>query len=131
MREFAARTHQRRDAALARDFLPATIDHAAVPVRIEKWEEDGRLVYKIVGILWGGSRPTNALGIRFGSDQPLVPVDNCPLPQSTDTWALWTHRWTPAAPGRYQITLQILDPAIQTRRLDGSFYARSAEITEI
>jgi DMSO/TMAO reductase YedYZ molybdopterin-dependent catalytic subunit len=131
MREFAGRTHQRPDAMLARDFLPATMDHAAIPIRIEKWEEEGRLFYRVVGILWGGSQPTNALGIRLGSDQPLVPVDDCPLPRSTRTWSLWTHRWTPKAPGRYDITLRLLDPAIRTRRLDASFYRRSVDISDI
>ena len=41
---------------------------------------DGRVAYRIVGIIWGGSKPTNALSIRFRSGQPWVPVDDCPLP---------------------------------------------------
>ena len=72
MQEFAARTHQdiataagRRTPPLARDFIPAVIDTAAMPVRVEKWIVDGRLAYRITGIIWGGSKPTNALSIRF------------------------------------------------------------------
>jgi len=38
---------------------------------------------------------------------------------------------TPKAPGRYDITLRLLDPATRTRRLDASFYRRSVDITEV
>lgn len=131
MREFAARTHQNPAAALARDFVPAAIDTAAMPVRVEKWSEGGRVVYRIAGILWGGSRPTNALSIRFRSGQPWAKVDDCPLPTSTLTWSPWTHTWRPEAPGRYQIVLRIDDSAIRTRRLDLFFYVREIEIDEV
>jgi DMSO/TMAO reductase YedYZ molybdopterin-dependent catalytic subunit len=142
MREFAARTHQRfspaeidgsfrgGDAIFARDFTPAVIDTAAMPVRVEKWLAGGRLVYKITGIIWGGSKPTNALQIRFKTSQPWVPVDDCPLPASTLTWSLWTHTWRPDAPGRYQIVLKVTDPSIRTRRLDLFFYVREVDIDE-
>jgi DMSO/TMAO reductase YedYZ molybdopterin-dependent catalytic subunit len=130
MREFAARTHQDPAVALARDFVPATIDTAAMPVRVEKWSEGGRVFYRIAGIIWGGSRPTNALSIRFRSGQPWVKVDDCPLPPSTLTWSPWTHTWRPEAPGRYQIVLRIDDSAIRTRRLDLYFYVREIEIDE-
>ena len=143
MREFAARTHQPFDPLaidrspatgpplLARDFTPAAIDTAAMPVRVEKWLIDGRVAYRIAGIIWGGSRPTNALSIRFRSGQPWVPVDDCPLPASTLTWSVWTHTWRPEAPGRYQIVLRVNDPSIRTRRLDIFFYVREIEIDEV
>jgi DMSO/TMAO reductase YedYZ molybdopterin-dependent catalytic subunit len=131
MLEFSARTHQRREATLARDFIPATIDHAAMPVRIEKWLLDGRIVYRVIGILWGGEKPLNSLAIRFQSDQPFAPVDDCPRPATTATWSLWSHRWTPSRPGRYGITVRITDPSIRTRRLDASFYRRFVEISDI
>ena len=72
---------------------------AAMPVRVEKWLIDGRLAYRVTGIIWGGSKPTNALSIRFRSGQPWVKVDDCPLPPSTLTWSLWAHTWRPEAPG--------------------------------
>jgi DMSO/TMAO reductase YedYZ molybdopterin-dependent catalytic subunit len=131
MREFAARTHQAPGAALARDFTPAVIDTAAIPVRVEKWRIDGRLEYRITGIVWGGSKATNTLAIRFRSGQPWVPVDDCPMPASTFTWSLWSHLWRPEAPGRYQIVLRVNDPAIRTRRLDIFFYVREIEIDEV
>jgi DMSO/TMAO reductase YedYZ molybdopterin-dependent catalytic subunit len=130
MREFAARTHQNPRATLARDFTPAVIDTAAMPVRVEKWLIDGRVAYRVIGIIWGGSKPTTALSIRVRSGQPWVPVDDCPMPASTLTWSLWSHTWRPAEPGRYQIVLRVDDPTIRTRRLDIFFYVREIQIDE-
>jgi len=144
MREFAARTHQ--DAALlarafdspsgsdslrARDFIPAVIDTAAMPIRVEKWIANGRPEYRITGIIWGGSKPTNALSIRFKSGGPWTRVDDCPLPASVLTWSLWSHTWRPTEPGRYQIVLRVDDPAIRTRRLDIFFYVREIQIDDV
>jgi DMSO/TMAO reductase YedYZ molybdopterin-dependent catalytic subunit len=131
MREYAVRTHQSPALTLARDFQPARIDHAATVVRVEKWLVGNRLEYRVVGLLWGGSRPTNALQIRFNRDEPFERVDDCPLPPSTTTWSLWSHVWRPRAPGWYQIALRIADPAIRTRRLDRNFYARDVDIAEV
>ena len=143
MQEFAASTHQpstRGDRALAqaqghrrcaRDFIPAVIDTAAMPVRVEKWIVDGHVAYRITGIIWGGATPTNALSIRFKSNLPWTPVDDCPLPASTLTWSLWSHTWRPDAPGRYQIVLRVDDPSIRTRRLDLFFYVREIQIDEV
>jgi len=143
MWEFANRTHQpfgSRDAsgslrtgppALARDYTPAAIDAAAVPIRIEKWIADGRLSYRIVGIMWGGEKPTSALAIRFRSGGGWTPVENCPLPDSTLTWSVWTHTWRPVEPGRYEIVLKVTDPTIRTRRLDLFYYVREVEIGEV
>ena len=137
MQEFAARTHQdiRRlrtsTPPLARDFIPAVIDTAAMPVRVEKWIAGGRVEYRITGIIWGGTTPTNALSIRFKTSQPWTPVDDCPIPASTLTWSLWSHTWRPDAPGRYQIVLKVTDSSIRTRRLDLFFYVREIVIDEI
>lgn len=131
MQEFAARTHQDPRAVLAREFTPAVIDTAALPVRVEKWLIERRVAYRVTGIIWGGSKPTNALAIRFRSTQPWVPVDDCPMPASTLTWSLWSHLWRPDAPGRYQIVLRVDDSSIRTRRLDLFFYVREIDIDEI
>jgi DMSO/TMAO reductase YedYZ molybdopterin-dependent catalytic subunit len=131
MQEFAARTHQNPAARLARDFTPAIIDTAAMPVRVEKWQIGGRLEYRIAGIVWGGSTPTNALSIRFKASHPWGRVDDCPLPASTLTWSMWTHTWRPDSPGRYQIVLRVDDPSIRTRRLDLFFYVREIQIDEV
>ena len=137
MREFASRTHQHVDSReigsslKARDFVPAVIDTAAMPIRVEQWSADGRISYRIVGIIWGGSTPTNALSIRFKSGDPWINVDDCPLPASTLTWSLWSHTWRPKAAGRHQIVLRIDDSSIRTRRLDLFFYVREIDIKEI
>jgi DMSO/TMAO reductase YedYZ molybdopterin-dependent catalytic subunit len=137
MWEFAKRTHQPFDpltgigSLRARDFIPAVIDTAATPVRIEQWAIDGTIQYRVIGIMWGGTTPTNALAIRFRADEPWVPVETCPLPASTRTWSLWTHTWRPAARGRYDIVLKVTDPSIRTRRLDLFYYVRQAVIEEV
>ena len=147
MREFAARTHQPFDSReiasslragrtlLARDFEPAVIDTAAMPVRVEKWTADRRVFYRVVGILWGGPQSASvrqdSLVIRFKSGQPWVRVENCPPRGSTLAWSLWSHTWRPQAPGRYQIVLKVDDPSIRTRRLDIFFYVREVDIADI
>lgn len=130
MREFASRTHQNGIPALAREFVPAAIDTAAMPVRVEKWIQAGRIFYRIIGLMWGGTTPSNALSIRFRTNGTWTRVENCPLPATTDTWTVWTHTWRPAEPGRYDIVLRVDVPAIRTRRLDIFFYARSLQIDE-
>jgi DMSO/TMAO reductase YedYZ molybdopterin-dependent catalytic subunit len=132
MREYAGRTHQRDQPRLARDYAPAAIDTAAMPVRVERWvREGGRTAYRVVGIIWGGTRPTNALMIRFKHSENWVRVSDCPLPSSTTTWSMWSHWWTPDSPGRYDIVLKVDDPSIRTRRLDVFFYVRSVAIDNV
>jgi DMSO/TMAO reductase YedYZ molybdopterin-dependent catalytic subunit len=131
MWEFANRTHQVGPPALAKDYTPAVIDTAAVPVRVEQWNVGGRTEYRVVGIIWGGRTPTNALAIRFRTSEPWVPVENCPLPAGTLTWSLWTHTWRPTEPGRYEIVLKVTDPAIRTRRLDLFYYVREMVIEKV
>ncbi len=131
MQEFAARTHQNGVPTIASEYEPATIDTAAIPVRVEKWAAAGRIEYRITGIVWGGTKPTNALSIRFKAGGPWTSVDHCPLPASTLTWSPWMHTWRPAAPGRYQIVLRVDDPAIRTRRLDLFYYVREVDIDEV
>jgi DMSO/TMAO reductase YedYZ molybdopterin-dependent catalytic subunit len=131
MREYAARTQQNRLPELARDYDPAVIDAAAMPVRVEKWTRDGRIGYRVIGILWGGSKPTNALAIRFKSGTAWMPVDDCPLPASTTSWTVWSHWWQPETAGRYDIVLKITDPAVRTRRLDIFFYTRTVNIQDV
>jgi DMSO/TMAO reductase YedYZ molybdopterin-dependent catalytic subunit len=129
MKEFASRTHQDRVPKLARDFKPAAIDQAAMPIRVEKWLVGGDVEYRVIGILWGGARPTKELAIRFNPDTLYVPGEEYDHRQNA-TWTLWSHLWKPPAPGRYRIELRVDDPKIRTRRLDRGFYARSVELTE-
>jgi DMSO/TMAO reductase YedYZ molybdopterin-dependent catalytic subunit len=130
MQEFASRTHQDGVPGLARDYKPATVDQAAMPVRIEKWRVAGKILYRVVGIVWGGYRPTDKLSIRFASGQPYAPVHVCP--KSTNrTWTIWSHAWRPSAAGSYAIALTIDDPSIRARRLAAGFYERTIDIGEV
>jgi DMSO/TMAO reductase YedYZ molybdopterin-dependent catalytic subunit len=147
MREYAGRTHQdpagprdrllietgRRPEGppLAKDFQPATIDPAALPVRVEKLGAGGgRVSYRIVGILWGGPTPPRALSIRLNPGLGFAPVDEM-VSGASSPWILWSHGFRPQAPGRYRIELAVRGSAIRTRRLDTGFYAREIEIASV
>ena len=128
MREFASRTHQSGTPELARDYLPAEIDLAAMPVRVEKWLVSGAIRYRVVGVQWGGAARTDQLEIRFG-EGPWQRI--CMTNVSQAPWALWEHPWRPAATGVYAITLRAADPSIRTRRLDTGYYLREVAIDQI
>ena len=131
MLEFASRINQQGTPRLARDFDAALIDQAAVPVRIEKWRVSGQLVYRVVGLMWGGERPTDKLMIRFGRDQDPVPVNMPYVQESNNTWTLWSHAWKPARMGFYDITMHIDDASIRTWRLDRGIHRRRVYIRHV
>ncbi len=127
MQEFASRTHQDGVPALAADYLPAEVDQVAAPIRVEQWQLDGEIVYRVVGLLWGGRTPTDALTIIINGGDPQ-PVTLCPPHDDNRTWRLWTWTWTDAAPGRAVISMAIDDPTVQTRRLDSGWYDREVVV---
>jgi DMSO/TMAO reductase YedYZ molybdopterin-dependent catalytic subunit len=129
MQEYAGRTHQQGTPTRARDFRPAFIEHAAMPVRIEKWQTDTEIKYRVVGILWGGAQAVNILEIRFNPEEEYVRVEN--LRQTAGgSWNFWSHTWAPKAKGIYIIRLRVKDPVVPQTRLNAGYYARSVEITE-
>jgi len=132
MLEFSLRTHQQGVPRLARDYEPPVIDLAAMPIRVERWlvprQGGDRIVYRVVGIRWGGRAAKVPLTIRFRSSERFVPVSDCPPADNPTTWSLWSHQWTPEAPGRYQIALGVGDRSIRARRLDIYYYVREVEI---
>jgi len=131
MTEYAGRTHQKGSPRLAREFEAARIDVAAMPIRVEKWRVAGRLKYRVVGLVWGGTGTVQTLGIRFNPEEEFVRVQGLPVPQN-GPWTLWWHEWSPAERGTYTIRLTVLEPSgVRTRRLDTGYYARSVEIEEI
>jgi DMSO/TMAO reductase YedYZ molybdopterin-dependent catalytic subunit len=130
MTEYAARTQQTGSPALARDFSAATIDAAALPIRVEKWLVHQRIRYRVAGILWGGSKPVTTLEIRFNPEEDFVRVESF-RQAANDPWSFWTHSWAPSAPGRYLIRLRVAAPQVRTRRLDAGFYVRAVDITEV
>ena len=131
MVEFAARTHQTDPHKLAKDYTPADIQTAATPVRVEKRKTATGLEYRIVGIVWGGTKPVDRLQIRFGKDAAFTPFAICPTPKTHTMWSLWEYRWKPKAPGTYDIALKVADASIPQRRLDSGYYVRQVKIEEI
>jgi len=129
MKEYAGRTMQKGVPRLAKDYEPALIDPAAMPIRIEKWHINERTVYRVVGLLWGGLRTVDNLLIRFNPNDPYVRVGQ-KYPVIEDSWTFWTHVWQPKKTGTYRIRLKIDEPPLRTRRLDMGFYDRSVTITE-
>jgi hypothetical protein len=134
MQEFALRTRQKGVPVLARDYRPASLDQAAMPLRIEKWRaaRGGGLLYRVVGISWGGYQTTDRLTLRVNANEPFVPVQICPpqRPQNA-TWTLWSHPWRPVAAGAYTLRLRVDDVRIPQHRLDIGFYDRTVTIAEV
>ena len=131
MVEFANRTHQSAPHKLARDYAPADIQTAATPVRVEKRQGPNGLDYRIVGILWGGTKPVDRLAIRFGKDQAATPFSVCPTPKTHVMWSLWEYRWKPTAPGTYDIFLEVPDKNVPQRRLNSGYYMRQVVIDQV
>jgi DMSO/TMAO reductase YedYZ molybdopterin-dependent catalytic subunit len=129
MQEFAARTMQQGMPGLAKQYRPAVIEQAAMPVRVEKWLVDGKITYRVHGIAWGGSRPVSGLEIRFNEAEDFIPVADF-TQTSNDPWSFWMHPWTPKGPGTYSIQLRVKDNSVPARRLNSGYYVRSVEITE-
>ena len=131
MVEFAQRTHQAEPHKFARDYTPADIQTAATPVRVEKRKTPSGLEYRIVGILWGGTKPIDRLQIRFGKDDTFKPFSVCPTPKTHTMWNLWEYRWKPAQPGTYDIALEVADQSVPQRRLKTGYYMRQVRIEEV
>ena len=131
MVEFANRTHQTDPHKLAADYTPADIQTAATPVRVEKRRGPNGLEYRIVGILWGGTKPVDRLQIRFKKDDAFVPFSVCPTPKTHTMWSLWEYRWKPATPGTYDIALEVADQSVPQRRLKTGYYVRQVKIEEV
>ena len=127
MQEYAARTMQKGVPQQARDYQPAVIEQAAMPIRVEKWQVSDKIIYRVVGVAWGGSRPAPGLQIRFNPEEDFVPVDNF-SPSKNDPWTMWTHAWSPKTPGTYSIRLALKDSSIPARRLNSGYYVRTVEI---
>jgi DMSO/TMAO reductase YedYZ molybdopterin-dependent catalytic subunit len=133
MKEFALRTHQGEILEKAADYQPATVDRAALPVRVERWRVGSEIAYRIVGLDWGGERASGRreagpLSIRFRPDAPYEAVQF--QPPSSGEWGLWFQSWKPE-PGRYLIQLRVDDPAVRARRLDAGLYLRGVEVEDV
>jgi DMSO/TMAO reductase YedYZ molybdopterin-dependent catalytic subunit len=130
MMEFASRTHQRGTPTSARDYIPASLDQAATATRVERWMIDGAPLYKVIGVMWGGYEPTNALLFRDGTGT-VIPVDVCPPQTQNALWTVFQHPWRPSAVGDYELSYFIDDDAIPQRRLASGFYNRAVRIDAV
>ena len=130
MQEYAARTLQKGMPRLAREFIPAVIDLAAMPIRVEKWIVEEKIRYRVEGVAWGGTRPVKELQIRFNPEEDFVRVDNFSHVKN-DPWTMWSHAWSPKAPGTYSIRLAVKDAGVPSRKMDTGYYVRSVEIREV
>jgi DMSO/TMAO reductase YedYZ molybdopterin-dependent catalytic subunit len=130
MQEYAARTLQKGMRRLAREFIPAVIDLAAMPIRVEKWIVEEKIRYRVEGVAWGGTRPVKELEIRFNPEEDFARVDNFSQVKN-DPWTIWSHAWSPKAPGTYSIRLAVKDAGVPSRKMDTGYYVRSVEITEV
>ncbi|MCP4916368.1 MAG: molybdopterin-dependent oxidoreductase [Proteobacteria bacterium] len=125
MKEFASRTHQTAEHSKARDYAAAQMQVSAMPVRVERWELDGETVYRVVGILWGGTEITENLQIKL--DGGWEDVTFCPAVDTTRTWTTWSHIWRPGDTGRVDIKLRV-DADVAQVRLDSGYYERTVVI---
>jgi len=130
MQEYAVRTMQRGVPHFAREYKPATVDPAAMPIRVEKWVVEEKIKYRVVGIVWGSSGAVKDLEIRFNPEEDYVTVGSLEQP-TQNPWSFWTHAWMPRQTSTYLIRLRVKDPGVIARRLDLGYYMRSVEITEI
>jgi len=126
MAEYSTRVHQYPSPKLAKDFIPAVIDLAAMPIRVETWRVSGVTRYRVVGLMWGGHQRTDKLEIQFGSRYHTA-VDSYGH-KTNATWTLWSHEWLKPHKGLRRIRLRVNDTKIRTRRLDSGHYARYVRV---
>jgi len=127
MLEFASRTNQDGAPPLARDFAPANVDVAAVPIRVEVWDVEGTERSRVVGLVWGGEVLPEGLRL-WADDVDVGLVEVCPDRESPRTWALWHALLPESVSGRTDLTLTVDDPGVVTRRLDEGYYLRTVRI---
>ena len=144
MKEFSDRTGQQTHRVpgfyhalgpdMARDYTPATIDQAAIPVRVEQWKLGGKTVYRIVGITWGGPHRSEKLKIRYvigRRSSNWEPVGFCKAATSISQYGIWTQAFTPPRKGYYKIEVRLEDTKIRSRRLTGGVYDRGVFIPQV
>jgi len=131
MIEYAARTHQIGQPALARDYAAPEIQQAAMPIRVERWRSEAGLQYRVVGIVWGGSQPISELGLSFDGGVQFESVSLAGSVIQNRSWSLWSHDWVPAAPGSYTLVCRVQTPDVPMRRLDAQYYARRITLDEV
>ncbi|HEY4000553.1 MAG TPA: molybdopterin-dependent oxidoreductase [Candidatus Xenobia bacterium] len=130
MISYAPLTMQAGEPKFTRDFKPALMEVAAMPIRVEEWQTDHGLRYRIEGLVWGGDKPVRNLIIRV-DHETWRPVDAYTPPHDTRTWTFWYHEFHPKAPGKYHIQLRVADEGVVCRRLNADHYGRDVIILAV
>lgn len=130
MQDYAERTHQTGIPALAKEFRPAVMAMAALPVRIEKWKVADGILYRVVGLLWGGDNADEDLQIRTGEEK-WDDVEFAVKRRSTSGWSVWTYLWLPERPGDFTIRLRPKNSTIKSIRLESGYYSRTCRIDQV
>ena len=108
------------------------IDDSMVPVAQQKWELDGEIWYRTVGLRWGGqeTNPTMSLLIE-GAAELEIPVHGMPSAHSDGFSLWWSDFWRPSKKGSFCLKPKFLDGSIQARRLSDGYYYRGVKISEV
>ena len=127
MKEFASRTHQHVAFDLAREYSAPFVEAAAVCVRAENVRIDGKIRLRLVGIVWGGTKPAELLRL-FLDEAPGEPLFVKTRASSASTWGLWEHTFPPLAPGLHRVRLAVEPIETPQRRLKLDWYTRVFEV---
>lgn len=127
MLEFWDRTHQHAPWELARQYHAPRLDAAALPIRAEIWNVNGRERLRVVGIAWGGDAPATLLRIFFGEGSG-DPVGVALPAAGATTWGLW--EWVGAVPrsGSVRVRLAIEPPQARQYRQGLGWYDRTIRV---
>jgi DMSO/TMAO reductase YedYZ molybdopterin-dependent catalytic subunit len=131
MREHAAATFQYGVPKRAKNYVPAYIEPAALPIRVERWVEKRQFVHRVVGLAWSGVALPQRLEMRFRPEEDWQPVAAYQPPSTNRTWYLWSHLWRPEEPGTYTLDVQLDGSRMRTRRISYDTYRRRVEIQRI
>ena len=131
MREFAGRTHQTRGTTSPGNTRQPRSRPQQRQFASRSDAGPRGLEYRIVGIVWGGTKPVDRLAIRFGAADAWRPFSICPRPRTHVVWALWEYRWKPETTGLFSIALRVPDPSVPQRRLHSGYYMRQVKIDEV
>ncbi len=137
MKEFADRTNQIGVPALYKDYLPATIDLAATPIKVEIWQRKGEEKwYRIIGLVWGGKNLSEldlriTIKKRFSLTKKIeIQSQRVELANEMNhlSWQLWSYWWQPSEEGQFIIDLLPFDQTISSRRLKKHHYRRVVDV---
>lgn len=127
MKEYASRTHQHVPFDFARQYTPPVVEAAALAVRVEHRRVSGKVRLRILGLVWGGAKPTELMRI-FLDEAPGDPLVVKAPASSASTWGFWEYLGPPLGPGLHTVRLRVEPIDAPQRRLDLGWYTRTFEV---